>query len=244
MSIDDPRLSKEHFEIEQDPEGSWLNITDLGSQNGTWLVILNYLEDKVVPEIEYQNPEMGAFKFEMGTSCYTLEEMIEAYEAPEILSDLCLLDLYSLNDVLEIKQHELETRVTKAMITPDRMEKCLTMMEALRRDFNENAGNLRNRIILKVISGKYKDITIEIGYRGSKIGIVSNKAIKNLVFTSYNFSETFDMNLFDINFKNGTYHLKSYGFSKIYKKFNPQEKHKIFPGHRICAGSQIFTLLQ
>ena len=227
-----------------DVEGNWLNITDLGSQNGTWLVILNYLEDQVLPEIEYQNPEIGAFKFELGTTCYTLEEMMEAYEAPEILSDLCLLDLYSLPDILEIKDHQLETRVTKAMITPDRMEKCSSMMKALKRDFNEGSVYLKNRIILKVISGKYKGITIEIGYRGSKIGILENKAVKNLAFTSYNFSETFDMNLFDINFKNGSYYLKSYGFSKIYKKFNPQEKHKIFPGHRICAGSQIFTLLQ
>lgn len=83
-----------------------------------------------------------------------------------------------------------------------------------------------------------------MGYRGTKIGIVDNKGAKNLVFTSYNSSDTFDANLFDINFKNGSYYLKSYGSSKIYKKFGQNEKHKIFPGHRICAGSQIFTLLQ
>lgn len=198
----------------------------------------------MLPQIEYQNPEIGAFKFELGTNCYTLEEMMEAYEAPEILSDLCLLDLYTLTDIQEIKQHQLETRVTKAMITPDRMEKVLTMMEALKRDFKESAVNVKNRLILKILTGKYKGITNEIGYRGSKIGIIENSSVKNLVFTSYNYSETFDANLFDINFKNGSYYLKSYGFSKIYKKFNPHEKHKIFPGHRICAGSQIFTLLQ
>lgn len=162
LNIDDPRLSKDHFQIEVDAEGNWLNITDLGSQYGTWLVILNYLEDQVLPEIEYQNPEVGAFKFELGTSCYTLEEMLEAYEAPEILTDLCLLDLYSINDIREIKQHELETRVTKAMITPDRLEKVVHMMETLKRDFDDNNLTLKNRIILRVISGKYEGISIEV----------------------------------------------------------------------------------
>lgn len=162
LSIDDARLSKEHFQIDVDPEGSWLNITDLGSQYGTWLVILNYLEDQVLPDIEYQNPEIGAFRFELGANCYTLEEMLEAYEAPEILTDLCLLDLYTLADIKEVKQHELETRVTKAMITPDRMEQVLNMMMMLRRDFHENGACLKNRIIMRVISGKYEGITIEV----------------------------------------------------------------------------------
>lgn len=163
LSIDDARLSKEHFQIEVDPEGSWLNITDLGSQFGTWLVILNYLEDQVLPNIEYQNPEIGAFKFELGAGCYTLEEMLEAYEAPEILTDLCLLDLYTLTDINEVKQHELETRVTKAMITPDRMEQVLSMMTMLRRDFHESGNSVKNRIILRIISGKYEGTTIEVG---------------------------------------------------------------------------------
>lgn len=168
LSIDDSRLSKEHFQIEVDAEGNWLNIIDLGSQFGTWLVILNYLEDQVLPEIEYQSPEIGAFKFELGTSCYTLEEMLEAYEAPEILTDLCLLDMYTLTDIKEVKQHELETKVTKAMITPDRMEQVLHMMGMLQRDFHENGSCLKNRIILKVISGKYEGITIEVEWPSNR----------------------------------------------------------------------------
>lgn len=244
LNINDPRLSKEHFEIDVDSDGNWLNITDLGSSGGTWLVILNYLEDQVLPEIEYQNPEIGAFKFELGSSCFTLEEIMELYEQPDVLTDLCLINLYTLIDIKEIKKHDLETRITKAMISQERTDLMMKYMELLRKEYDDETTYLKNRLILKVISGKYQGTEIEIGYRGSKIGVIENQGSKSLVFTSYQGNDTFDENLFDITYKNGSYSLKSYGFSKIYKKFNPHEKHRIFPGHRICAGSQIFTLLQ
>lgn len=243
-------MSKHHFEIEVDSDGNWLNIMDLGSQYGTWLVILNYLEDEILPEIEYQNAEIGAFKFELGAGCFSLEEIMEMYEAPEILSDLCLLGMYSLNDLREIKEHELETRIIKGKVTPDRVLRVKEMMETLAREFQNEGAYVKNRLIMRVLTGTYQGIDIEVGegeqvgYRGSKIGRVDNKGVKHLVFTSFQNSDTFDENIFDINFKSGSYYLKSYGFSKIYKKFSPSEKNRIFPGHRICAGSQIFTLLQ
>jgi len=250
LNIDDMRLSKQHFEIEVDSDGNWLNIMDLGSQYGTWLVILNYLEDEILPEIEYQNAEIGAFKFELGVSCFSLEEIMEMYEAPEILSDLCLLGMYSLNDIREIKEHELETRIIKSKVTPDRVERVKEMMETLIKEFQNESVYVKNRLIMRVLTGAYTGVDIEVacaqqvGYRGSKIGRVNNKGVKHLVFTSFQNSDTFDENIFDVNFKSGSYYLKSYGFSKIYKKFSPGEKNRIFPGHRICAGSQIFTLLQ
>ena len=86
----------------------------MGSQYGTWLVILNYLEDQVLPEIEYQCPEIGAFKFELGANCFTLEEICEMYEASDVLTDLCMLDLFTLTDIREVKTHDLENRIIKA----------------------------------------------------------------------------------------------------------------------------------
>lgn len=244
ININDNRMSENHFELELDSDGTWLKITDLGSDNGTWLVILNYLEDMILPEIEYQCPEIGAFKFELGALCFTLEEIMEMHEAPEILSDFCLINLYTLNDIREIKKHDFDTRIIKAMITADRVEKMTEMMARLIKEFEDESVFLKSRIIMKVLSGKYEGMEVEIGYRGMKLGQISNKGKKSLVFNSFDGYDTFEDNIFDILYKNGCYSLKSYGFSKIFKKFNPLEKNKIYPGHRICAGSQIFTLLQ
>src|SRR3990167_2308877 len=244
IQIDDPRMSGLHFEIEVDSDGNFLNIVDLGSNSGTWLVILNYLEDMVEPEIEYQNEEVGAFKFVLGTLCYTLEEIFEMYEEPEVLSDFCFLGLFTLEDIREIKPHELETRISKAMLTPERQQKSLAMLENIRRDFSNDKEILKNRIIMRVLTGVYRNMEVEIGYRGSKIGVIENNNVKTLVYTSYQHSDTFDENLFDVNFKAGKYFLKSYGTSRIFKKFASHEKHELYPGHRICAGSQVFTLLQ
>ena len=169
MNIDDIRLSKEHFEIEVDSDGNWLNIVDLGSQYGTWLVILNYLEDEILPEIEYQNAEIGAFKFELGAGCFTLEEIMEMYEAPEILSDLCLLGLYSLGEIREIKEHELETRIIKAKVTPDRVVKVKDMIATLLRDFENENNYVKNRLLMKVFSGSYKDTDIEVNSNETRL---------------------------------------------------------------------------
>ena len=249
LNIEDPRLSKEHFEVDRDPNGNFLNVVDLGSQHGTWLVILNYLEDEVLHGVEYSNQEIGAFKFELGAICFTLEEIMEMYEAPEVLSDFCLLGIYALEDIKDIKEHDLDTRIQKSKMKEDRVLKVKKYIEKLRREYELNRDApkreiFKTRLILKIIAGQYKGVQIEVGYRGTKIGLVKTKDVVKIVFTSFQHSDTFDENLFDINFKNGRYYLKSYGFSRIYKKFNPHESNKIYPGHRICAGSQIFTLLQ
>lgn len=35
ININDNRMSENHFELELDSDGTWLKITDLGSDNGT-----------------------------------------------------------------------------------------------------------------------------------------------------------------------------------------------------------------
>ena len=36
------------------------------------------------------------------------------YEAADVLTDLCILDLYTLTDIREVKTHDLENRIIKA----------------------------------------------------------------------------------------------------------------------------------
>lgn len=38
--------------------------------------------------------------------------------------------------------------------------------------------------------------------------------------------------------------MKSSGFTNIYRKFIPEESFSIYPGHRVCFGSNVFYLLQ
>jgi Protein phosphatase 2C len=56
--------------------------------------------------------------------------------------------------------------------------------------------------------------------------------------------EHFDRKLLHISYKNGVYYLKSSGFTNIYRKFVPEQNFSIFPGHRVCFGSNVFYLLQ
>ena len=118
INIKDPKLSPQHFQIEMDAQGNGLNIIDLGSDLGTWLVVLNYLEDQILPEIEYQNPRIGAFKFELGVNCFNLEEVMEMYQRSDVHSDLCTLEIFTLKDLRERKTYEIEGAFTKYMV-PD-----------------------------------------------------------------------------------------------------------------------------
>lgn len=120
----------------------------------------------------------------------------------------------------------------------------LKYIEQIKEDFQDESMILKNRLILKIMTGRFSGMDIEVGYRGAHIGIIHNNTKQSLVQTSYQNSDTFDENIFDISFKTGSYYLKPLSGSQIFKRFNSLEKHKIFPGHRICAGSQVFTLLQ
>lgn len=241
-------MSKRHFEVGIDRDSNCLLVTDLESENGTWLVILNYLENPISLEVEYQNELIGSFKFSLGPLCFDLQEIMEMFNQPEVLSDLYLLGLNTISDIKEIKSFELESRITKAKIPPDRVDKINSIVKKILADFKDDNPTFRSfckhKLIFRVETGQFKGMTIEVGYRGTKIGLVETLNKKFIAFSSFGSSTFFDETLFDINFKNGLYYLKAYSNSRIFKKFVSQEKNKILPGHRICAGSQIFTMLQ
>lgn len=86
-------------------------------------------------------------------------------------------------------------------------------------------------------------IEIESGFKGNHIGIVEisgKPSIANSPFSDH----AFDRKLLHISYKHGVYYMKSSGFTNIYRKFIPKEKFSIYPGHRVCFGSNVFYLLQ
>lgn len=102
---------------------------------------------------------------------------------------------------------------------------------------------IKNSLLYCSKGSAFPGMEIEIGYRPTHFGISQVNEDKTLAH-SHTSRSIFEQPLMSVVFKNGIYYLESLGLTNIYRKFVPEKKFKIHPGHRICFGDNVFFLLQ
>ena len=96
----DPKVSKEHFLCKVDHENSCVTIQDLGSQNGTWIALMQHVDERIVPKATYKSGYLGDFRFVEGARCNTVEHVLSIYNRMDLVDDFYEVDLSTVQKIL------------------------------------------------------------------------------------------------------------------------------------------------
>lgn len=238
---EDKKVSRHHFEIEVDYNNFCINVKDMGSKLGTWLALMHHVDEQIIPEIQYKSSYLDSFKFELGMRCDTLEEVLDAYARLDMVDTLIALDLDTITKITRADPNEVVLILDSLEVLENGQQDIINIIKRIKNDFSGDYIN--RRLIFKTVGDTPELIDIESGFRGNHLGLVDingKPSISNCAFNDH----AFDRKLLHISYKHGVYYMKSSGFTNIYRKFIPEEKFSIYPGHRVCFGANVFYLLQ
>ena len=202
---------------------------------------MHHVDEQIIPEIQYKSSYLDSFKFELGMRCDTLEEVLDGYDRLDMIDTLIALDLDSITKITSCKEKEITLILDSLEVMEYGQKDILQIAQRIKADF---AGDYINRrLIFKTTGESPEHIEIENGFRGNHIGLIEINGKPSIGSSPFN-DEAFDRKLLHITYQQGVYYMKSSGFTNIYRKFIPNEKFSIYPGHRVCFGANVFYLLQ
>lgn len=132
---EDKKVSRSHFSAKVNQKQFCVEITDFGSKLGTWLALMNDVEEQIIPEVQYKSSYLNGFRFQLGMRSDTIEEVLDSFDRLDLIDTFIALDLNSIEKVINSKLHHIHSILDSLEVLENGQKDIVGAINRIKNDF-------------------------------------------------------------------------------------------------------------